>query len=155
MSNPVLATIFGVVVLFAIVSYVFYKKKQANPESNEEVKRFAKTLESVFETYILKYLKSLDFSSITNIVSALTITDVQIRIIKDLYNELYSVAMKELNNLQNIDEFTKKMIMAFLTKENIEAIANTVFGSPVIQEEFKIKYDGAIVMAANSHIGED
>lgn len=142
----------GIVVLLIIIGYVIYKKKQINPEDNDQVKEFIKSLELIFEDAILKYIKTIDISTIQDMQKLLTINDIQMKIIDDMYSELYKKAIEALANLNSLDDFTRKLIKTFLTKENIEKVAQVAFGSNKVQEQFKTSYDNAVMRAAWSKI---
>ena len=141
MNTGVLTTIVAVLILAAIIGYLYMKKKSDKEKGNDEVERFLKSLESIFQKFILSYIDAIDITNIVNINEA------QLEILESMYDDLWKLTLEELDETVS-DEFNKTLIKKFLTRENVEAIARQLFESPTVQEKFTKKYNKHVVAAS-------
>ena len=137
-----ISSIAVILVLIILLGFVLYRKFSGE-KGEEELKKFLDSLANKFEEIILRHLSEIDFSSIDNIA------EVEKKILDDVVNELWDMAIEELSSYSS-DGFTKALIKKLLTKENVEAFAKTIFESnDKIQTSYTSKYNGAIVAAIN------
>lgn len=137
------STIAVILVLIILLGFVIYRKFSGE-KGEEELKKFLESLANQFEEIILKHLSEIDFSSIDNIAEA------EKKILDDVVNELWNMAIEELS-LYTTDKFTYTLIKKVLTRENVETFAKTIFESNTkIQTTYTSKYNDAVIDAINN-----
>ena len=146
MNSDIFVGIFGIIVLAAIIGYLYIKKKNDKEKGNLEVEKFLKSLEGIFQTFILQYVDAIDITNIVNVNEA------QKEVLEGMYDDLWNLVQEELES-SITDEFNKALIKKFLTKENVEEMARNIFNNDLVQEKFTKRYNDQVV-AANNRAGE-
>lgn len=136
MSNTAFSTLISIIILGIIVVYIFIKyRKSSDEKSKEALKKFEDSLKNKVEDFIVKYIDATDFSKFTNL------TDAQISILNNLYDQVWDIVVNELTDLAKTDPVTTALIKKALTRENVEAFAKGIFDSYKSQSAFAAKYD--------------
>lgn len=139
MNSTIFSTIVAVLILAGIIGYIYIKKRN-DAEGKKELEEFFETLRITFEDYMIKYLDNTDITNFTNL------SDAQLEILNDLYDQLWKITINTLTNMQ--DKTTATIIGKVITRENVEAFIKQVYESDKIQEKFTNKYNTAVVAAS-------
>ena len=121
-----------IIVLGIIFAYVIYK--MSTDKGRDELDLFLDSIKNKFETRMIEYIDALDFSNF------LSLNDAQKDILNTMYNELWELAVNELDNYVH-DPFNKVLIKKYLTRKNIEDCVNAIFLNKEVQSLFSEKYD--------------
>lgn len=134
-----LQTIIPIVILLIIFAYIFFVKF-TDKKSKEDAEKFLESIKTVFEDFIIDYLEHTDITNFMNL------TDAQMQILNNLYDNLWEIAKENLETYI-ADDFTKMLIRNYLTRKNIEEFVKAVFESATVQEVFTEKYNVALLAA--------
>lgn len=139
MNSTIFSTIVAILILAGIIGYIYIKKRN-DVEGKKELEEFFETLRITFEDYMIKYLDNTDITNFTNL------SDAQLEILNDLYDQLWEITLNTLTNMQ--DKTTATIIGKVITRKNVEAFIKQVYESDKIQEKFTNKYNTAVVAAS-------
>ena len=144
MDSITLGNIVALVLLLIIIGYLvgkYYIDKKNNQE-NEQLKRIFENLKDVIEETMIEYLKNIDISNITNI------TTMQKEILKELYDKVWDMIMKEIAEMYISDETLADAIKALITRKHVEDFVDQIFAqSDKVQEVVTSKYNQAVLSA--------
>ena len=84
MNSTIFSTIVAVLILAGIIGYIYIKKRN-DVEGKKELEEFFETLRITFEDYMIKYLDNTDITNFTNL------SDAQLEILNDLYDQLWEM----------------------------------------------------------------
>ena len=144
MDSITLGNIVALVLLLIIIGYLvgkYYIDKKNNQE-NEQLKRIFENLKDVIEETMIEYLKNIDISNITNI------TTMQKEILKELYDKVWDMIMKEVTEMYISDETLADAIKALITRKHVEDFVDQIFAqSDKVQEVVTSKYNQAVLSA--------
>ena len=138
-SRIIITSVIALLVWAGIVAYIYIKKKN-NKENEKELEMFLESMRITFEGFIIKYIDTIEIDNLTNL------SEVQIQILNDLYDQLWQITIDNLGNIH--DEFSAGVIRKLLTRKNLESFIKQIFESDIIQEKFTSKYNNTVLSAS-------
>ena len=138
-SKIIISSILAILVWIGIVAYIYIKKKN-NKENEKELEMFLESMRITFEGFIIKYIDTVEIDNLTNL------SEVQIQILNDLYDQLWQITIDNLANIH--DEFSAGVIRKLLTRKNLESFIKQIFESDAVQEKFTSKYNNSVLSAS-------
>lgn len=135
-ASNIVSIVASVVILAAIVVYIYFKYKKSNDEkAKKALNDFEDNIKNDVEKSIVDYIDKTDFSKFNGL------TDAQTSILNNLYNTIWDLVTSELLKVANTDPLTATLIKKVLTRENVENFVKVIFNSYKPQTAFAAKYD--------------
>ena len=147
MTQGMIMTLCSAGVLALIFIYLIFRLKRSGDQSQEQVDSFLRSIRSVVEEAILKYIKEIDITNFINI------SDAQIDILNQLFDKMWELVILEVQKIT--DPVVAAIVKKTLTRGNVESFVQSIFLTPKVQSSFTEHYNEAVLVANNQALAKE
>ena len=141
-------TICGVVVLLALLVYVYMRTK-SNQKAESKLNEFFDGLADTFKKIIIEDIERVDLSNFHSIEM------LQIEMLNKLYDELWDYTMGCMTKLHSTDDVLYAVVKKVISKDKLMAYVTIIYESAPVQEKLASILEAAFKKSNESLLEEE